>query len=95
MFDNGQISIKCATRSLGKVHDEISADINGTSMEIGFKCRFFPRPAKGGKRRKGKAAAWRKSAAYEDNTLKRRELHIPCAACKTAEGINFRGKILR
>ena len=46
MFDNGQISIKCATRSLGKVHDEISADINGTSMEIGFKCRFFLDPLK-------------------------------------------------
>lgn len=45
-FSDGQIKIKCATSALGKVHDEIDAEISGSDLEIGFKCKYFLDPLK-------------------------------------------------
>jgi DNA polymerase-3 subunit beta len=45
-FEDGQLKIKCSTRSLGKVYDEISTFMTGPSLEIGFKCRYFLDPLK-------------------------------------------------
>lgn len=45
-FSDSQLKIKCATSALGKVHDEIDAEITGSDLEIGFKCRFFLDPLK-------------------------------------------------
>lgn len=45
-FDNGQLKIKCATRALGKVYDEIGVMMTGPAIEIGFKCRYFLDPLK-------------------------------------------------
>ena len=42
-FENGTIKIKCATE-LGKIQDEIKADMTGPVIEIGFKCKYFLDP---------------------------------------------------
>lgn len=42
-FENNCIKINCST-SLGKINDEISADISGPVIEIGFKCRYLLDP---------------------------------------------------
>lgn len=44
-FDNNRVKIKCST-PLGKVSDEINADIMGPALEIGFKCRYLLDPLK-------------------------------------------------
>ncbi len=44
-FENGNIKIKCGT-ALGKISDEINADISGNALEIGFKCKYFLDPLK-------------------------------------------------
>ena len=44
-FDNNNIKISCST-DLGKINDEIPADISGPAIEIGFKCKFFIDPLK-------------------------------------------------
>ena len=44
-FENGNIKINCAT-ALGKITDEISADITGPVIEIGFKCKYLLDPLK-------------------------------------------------
>ena len=46
IFENGQVSLKCRTSSVGKVYDELDAEIQGNSLEIGFKCRYFLDPLK-------------------------------------------------
>ncbi|MGN0602180.1 MAG: DNA polymerase III subunit beta, partial [Oscillospiraceae bacterium] len=38
-FENGVIKVKCST-SIGKISDEIKADISGPVIEIGFKCKY-------------------------------------------------------
>lgn len=45
-FEDGELKVKCSTSALGKVQDEIDVDMTGTSIEIGFKCRFFLDPLK-------------------------------------------------
>ena len=42
-FENGTIKIKCAT-ALGKIQDEIKADMAGPVIEIGFKCKYLLDP---------------------------------------------------
>ena len=42
-FENGLIKIKCST-ALGKIQDEISADMTGPVIEIGFKCKYLLDP---------------------------------------------------
>lgn len=42
-FENGLIKIKCST-SLGKIQDEIKADMTGPVIEIGFKCKYLLDP---------------------------------------------------
>ena len=44
-FENGQIKFDCTTK-LGKIQDEISADIAGPVIEIGFKCKYLIDPLK-------------------------------------------------
>lgn len=44
-FENGIIKINCST-SLGKITDEIRAEIEGPVIEIGFKCKFLLDPLK-------------------------------------------------
>ena len=44
-FDNNCIKINCST-PLGKITDEIPADISGPAIEIGFKCKFLLDPLK-------------------------------------------------
>ncbi len=44
-FENGQIKIKCAT-ALGKISDEIRAEMSGPVIEIGFKGKYFLDPLK-------------------------------------------------
>ena len=44
-FENDHIRINCST-ALGKITDEISADIAGPVIEIGFKCRYLLDPLK-------------------------------------------------
>ena len=44
-FENNTIKINCST-ALGKITDEISADIAGPVIEIGFKCKFLLDPLK-------------------------------------------------
>lgn len=44
-FENGQIKFDCTTK-LGKIQDEISADIAGPVIEIGFKCKYLYDPLK-------------------------------------------------
>ena len=45
IFDNGMLKISCQT-SIGKIFDEISADITGPKIEIGFNCRYLLDPLK-------------------------------------------------
>ncbi len=42
-FENGVIKIKCAT-SIGKIQDEIKADMTGPVIEMGFKCKYMLDP---------------------------------------------------
>ncbi|MBR6045100.1 MAG: DNA polymerase III subunit beta [Ruminococcus sp.] len=42
-FENGHIKIKCST-SIGKIQDEITADMAGPVIEIGFKCKYLLDP---------------------------------------------------
>ena len=42
-FENGLIKIKCSTQ-MGKIQDEISADMAGPVIEIGFKCKYLLDP---------------------------------------------------
>ena len=42
-FENGLIKIKCTT-DRGKIQDEISADMTGPVIEIGFKCKYLLDP---------------------------------------------------
>ncbi len=42
-FENGSLKIKCTT-SLGKIQDEIKADMAGPVIEIGFKCKYLLDP---------------------------------------------------
>lgn len=42
-FENGIIKIKCSTAN-GKIQDEISADMAGPVIEIGFKCKYMLDP---------------------------------------------------
>lgn len=44
-FENNLIKINCST-ALGKISDEIHADISGPVIEIGFKCRYLLDPLK-------------------------------------------------
>ena len=44
-FENNSIKINCST-SLGKITDEISADVSGPVIEIGFKCKYLLDPLK-------------------------------------------------
>ena len=44
-FENNNVKIKCET-SLGKISDEINAEIKGPVIEIGFKCKFLLDPLK-------------------------------------------------
>lgn len=40
LFDNGSLKISCRSQ-IGKINDEISADIAGPKIEIGFNCRYL------------------------------------------------------
>lgn len=44
-FENDHIKINCST-ALGKITDEIKADVTGPVIEIGFKCRYLLDPLK-------------------------------------------------
>ena len=44
-FENNSIKINCST-SVGKITDEIKADIAGPVIEIGFKCKYLLDPLK-------------------------------------------------
>ena len=44
-FENDIIKVKCST-AMGKISDEIKADITGPVIEIGFKCKYFIDPLK-------------------------------------------------
>ncbi len=44
-FENNSLRIHCST-ALGKVNDEIGADITGEKIEIGFKCQYLLDPLK-------------------------------------------------
>lgn len=44
-FENNHVKINCST-ALGKMSDEISADISGPVIEIGFKCKYLLDPLK-------------------------------------------------
>lgn len=46
LFDNNELTIKCRTSSVGKVHDSIDINMQGNPIEIGFKCRYFLDPLK-------------------------------------------------
>ena len=45
MFDRDCLKINCQT-SIGKISDEIPADIVGPKIEIGFNCKFLLEPLK-------------------------------------------------
>lgn len=45
LFENGQVKMSCST-SLGKVNDEVNADIVGPMIEIGFNNKYFLDPLK-------------------------------------------------
>lgn len=45
VFDNGALKISCQT-SIGKIFDEIPADISGPKIEIGFNCKYLLDPLK-------------------------------------------------
>ncbi len=40
LFDNGSLKISCRSQ-IGKINDEISADIAGPKIEIGFNCKYL------------------------------------------------------
>ncbi len=40
LFDNDRVKISCTT-TIGKVNDEIVADISGPMVEIGFNCKYL------------------------------------------------------
>lgn len=44
-FENDHVKINCST-ALGKISDEISADVAGPVIEIGFKCKYLLDPLK-------------------------------------------------
>ena len=44
-LENDIIKVKCST-AMGKISDEIKADITGPVIEIGFKCKYFIDPLK-------------------------------------------------
>lgn len=44
-FENGLVKINCST-NLGKISDEIRADMSGPVIEIGFKCKYMLDPLK-------------------------------------------------
>lgn len=43
LFDNGSLKISCRTQ-MGKINDEIQADITGPKIEIGFNCKYLLDP---------------------------------------------------
>lgn len=45
MFDNGTLKLSCQT-AIGKIFDEINADISGPKIEIGFNCKYLLDPLK-------------------------------------------------
>ena len=45
-FEDNQLKVKCSSGSIGKVSDEIDTEMQGISIEIGFKCRYFLDPLK-------------------------------------------------
>lgn len=45
LFENAQVKMSCST-SLGKVNDEVAADIVGPMIEIGFNNKYFLDPLK-------------------------------------------------
>ncbi len=45
IFDKGALRISCQT-SIGKIFDEIPADISGPKIEIGFNCKYLLDPLK-------------------------------------------------
>lgn len=45
MFDNGALKLSCQT-AIGKIFDEITADISGPKIEIGFNCKYLLDPLK-------------------------------------------------
>lgn len=45
IFDGGALKISCRTQ-LGKINDELAANINGPKIEIGFNCKFLSDPLK-------------------------------------------------
>lgn len=44
-FENGLVKVTCST-PLGKISDEIRADMSGPVIEIGFKCKYLLDPLK-------------------------------------------------
>jgi len=40
LFDNGTVKITCRSQ-IGKINDEIDADIAGPKIEVGFNCKFL------------------------------------------------------
>ncbi len=45
LFDNGALKVSCST-SIGKINDEMPADVTGPKIEIGFNCKFLLDPLK-------------------------------------------------
>lgn len=45
IFENGMVKMNCST-SIGKINDEISVDITGPKIEIGFNNKYFLDPLK-------------------------------------------------
>ena len=45
IFENGMVKLNCST-SIGKINDEISVDITGPKIEIGFNNKYFLDPLK-------------------------------------------------
>lgn len=45
LFDNGSLKISCRSQ-IGKINDEIKADISGPKIEIGFNCKYLLEPLK-------------------------------------------------
>lgn len=44
-FENNKLKVNCST-TLGKINDEVNAEISGNVIEIGFKCKFLIDPLK-------------------------------------------------
>ncbi len=44
-FDNDHVKLNCVA-ALGKISDEIAADVTGPVIEIGFKCKYLLEPLK-------------------------------------------------